>query len=596
MSKMYRDAVLEAKKLQELAEQNAKNKIIEAIAPQIKRLVEQELLDDEEYGDAESDADVEAEMMDDEMSAPADDLVSDVPLDVAPESAAAAPTEFSFEKDGKQVKVSVTVEGQSSKDDVLSISNSMLNKLGGSSYKLQKNSLGFLVASLKEAKTKQKRARIIKEIKKIQKRLIVMSEAGDKTSQQKLQALNLLLKENSTMKRRSRRNSRLNERAWWLLEQDDNEGGDDELDLGGDEEAEGGDEEVDAEAIQAAVEDLVDLLPDLEVSDAEEGDEDEEEEDDEMELELEADEMAKEQDKDETMEVDEMYFFEADEEDEADEMKKDEMKKEMKEADEEDEEDEKDKDEMVEISEAMLRREIARLRGARRRPASRRRRVSESRRRRRRLAEDAVDAADNFGGGDAQDEVFEVDENTLINALADELGPDLANIGGLPTDGSGESSYGGGEVEGEVVAERRRRMRNRRRVQESRRHRAAAQKMAQRVRLAERKAAAAKKELKESNLFNAKLLYVNKLMQSYDLNKKQQRAIVEALDNAKTLREAKLLYTSLTESLKKRRSRNGKSLNEGALRAGSASKSTRSSGAARSGVELDRWAILAGIK
>ena len=308
--------------------------------------------------------------------------------------------------------------------------------------------------------------------------------------------------------------------------------------------------------------------------------------------------MAKEQDKDETMEVDEMYFFEADDEDEADEMKKDEMKKEMKEAD--DEEDEKeDKDEMVEISEAMLRREIARLRGARRRPASRRRRVSESRRRnarRRRLAEEAVDAADNFGGGDAQDEVFEVDENTLINALADELGPDLANIGGLPTDGSGESSYGGGEVEGEVVAERRRRMRNRRRMQESRRERAAAQKLAQRVRLAERKAAAAKKELKESNLFNAKLLYVNKLMQSYDLNKKQQRAIVEALDNAKTLREAKLLYTSLTESLKKRRSRNGKSLNEGALRAGSASKSTRSSGAARSGVELDRWAILAGIK
>ena len=49
------------------------------------------------------------------------------------------------------------------------------------------------------------------------------------------------------------------------------------------------------------------------------------------------------------------------------------------------------------------------------------------------------------------------------------------------------------------------------------------------------KAAAAKKELRESNLFNAKLLYVNKLMQSYDLNAKQQRAIVEALDNMSLL-------------------------------------------------------------
>ena len=576
MSKMYRDAVLEAKKLQELAEQNAKNKIIEAIAPQIKRLVEQELLDDEEdFENMEDLGDLDAPGLEDEMSSPADDLVDDVPLDVAPEMSIAAPTEFSFEKDGKQVKVSVTVEGNKSSDETLSVSKNVMNRLGGGRYRMKKNSLGFLVASLKEAKTKQKRARILKEIKKIQTRLIVMSEAGDKTSQTKLQALKFLLKENDTMKRRSRRNSRLNERAWWLLEQDDLEGGEDELDLGGDEEGleeEGmeGEEEVDAEAIQSAVEDLVGLLPDLEVTSDEEGEEELGLEDEGGEEDLELD-------------VDEGYFFEMDDADDED----------------EDDKDKGEKEEMVEISEAMLRREIARLRGSKRRSAPRRRRVSESRRRqlarRRRLAEDAVDAADNFGGGEAQDEVFEVDEDTLINALADELGPDLKNVGGLPTDGSGESSYGGGQGNGDVVSERRRRMRSRRRVQESRRQRASSNKMAQRVRLAERKAAAAKKELKESNLFNAKLLYVNKLMQSYDLNTKQQRAIVEALDNAKTLREAKLLYTSLTESLKKRRSRNGKSLNEGALRAGSASKSTRSSGAARSGVELDRWAILAGI-
>ena len=96
------------------------------------------------------------------------------------------------------------------------------------------------------------------------------------------------------------------------------------------------------------------------------------------------------------------------------------------------------------------------------------------------------------------------------------------------------------------------------------------------------------------NLFNAKLLYVNKLMQNRNLTTKQQRAIVEALDNAKTLREAKLLYKSLSESLTRRT--RGNKLNEGSLRTlGSSSRSTRSAPPAPSGVEADRWAVLAGI-
>ena len=96
------------------------------------------------------------------------------------------------------------------------------------------------------------------------------------------------------------------------------------------------------------------------------------------------------------------------------------------------------------------------------------------------------------------------------------------------------------------------------------------------------------------NLFNAKLLYANKLMQNRNLTPKQQRAIVEALDNAKTLREAKLLYKSLTSSLRKRSS----SLNENrSLRTlGSASKSARSAQPITEGAgSVDRWAVLAGI-
>ena len=83
-----------------------------------------------------------------------------------------------------------------------------------------------------------------------------------------------------------------------------------------------------------------------------------------------------------------------------------------------------------------------------------------------------------------------------------------------------------------------------------------------------------REQLSELNLFNAKLLYVNKLMQNRGLSDKQLRTVVEALDAASTIREAKLLYTSLSESL----SRSAGSLSESSTRtAGGASRPTRSS-------------------
>jgi hypothetical protein len=139
---------------------------------------------------------------------------------------------------------------------------------------------------------------------------------------------------------------------------------------------------------------------------------------------------------------------------------------------------------------------------------------------------------------------------------------------------------------------------------EARRHRRTKQALNETKRIAARNARtarAAKAELKESNLFNAKLLFVTKLLQQHNLNSKQQRAIVEAMDNAKTQREAKLLFTSLNESLNKRQaqklqeSRKRQTLNES--RTTYSNRSLQSGQAARgNAVELDRWAVLAGIK
>jgi uncharacterized coiled-coil protein SlyX len=195
--------------------------------------------------------------------------------------------------------------------------------------------------------------------------------------------------------------------------------------------------------------------------------------------------------------------------------------------------------EVYEIDESTLRRELARL------------------------TEEAADEADQFGGGEAPmgDVFVDVDEEDLINALADELGSAAA----------------------EPTVESRRRTSSPARLREANRA----------IAVQNRTINELKKQLVEMNLFNAKLLYANKLMQNKNLSMKQQRSIVEALDNAKTIREAKLLFKGMSKSLVKK---GRKSLQESALlKAGSSSRATKTSQPATSDSDTARWAQLAGI-
>jgi len=59
-----------------------------------------------------------------------------------------------------------------------------------------------------------------------------------------------------------------------------------------------------------------------------------------------------------------------------------------------------------------------------------------------------------------------------------------------------------------------------------------------------------KSTINEVNLLNAKLLYTNKLFRSYDLNNDQKHKVVETLDRTKNVREVKLVFSTLAESLK----------------------------------------------
>ena len=191
------------------------------------------------------------------------------------------------------------------------------------------------------------------------------------------------------------------------------------------------------------------------------------------------------------------------------------------------------------------------------------------------------------------DVILEIDENMLkreiskMKALREGEAKDMA------------SHFGGGSVEGEVFVDGV--------VELNKLHeiKMKAAKVVRVNRMLERKLSQHKKALRqmkgqltEMNLFNAKLLYANKLMQNRDLSIKQQKNIVESLDGAKTLSEAKILFESLTKSLSSKTSTGNRRLSEGSLRRtrGSSSQSVKSAQTINENVALDRWATLAGIK
>ena len=102
-----------------------------------------------------------------------------------------------------------------------------------------------------------------------------------------------------------------------------------------------------------------------------------------------------------------------------------------------------------------------------------------------------------------------------------------------------------------------------------------------------------RKKLAETNLLNAKLLFTNKLLQTESLTARQKAQIIENLDAAETIREAKLVYESLSKALVKPR----KTVTEGRI-LGSSSQATRpaSTQTLNENTEAARWAKLAGIK
>jgi hypothetical protein len=549
---LYQDAIADARKLREMAEQSAKNKIIDAVTPRIRDLIESQLLGEDMHED-ELPAEGEEEVVVD-----LDSLTDEVPeMEMTSVDAGLPPMDIGSPSQGGETEVKVSPDGAISVDvgdvsiEVQSDDDSdedlvlgqeiaealaKIIKTRGNAGQLSEKvdtlekrwSLlrrGFMVAKATGTSSQRRKvARIYESLAReavTLRREVILTEHRQGSEALEKARIDLIIKEMKKMSGRNNRNifdflfeaegdepTEAHLDLDVVLEEDEEEGGDLEA-----AEEEVAPEDVDVDAASDALEDLgLALGLELEIGDDEEG----------------GDEMAGEEELD---------------------LGGEEM------------------EETYEIDEAALRRELRRMRA---------RRINEN---------DPVDGSgdSSFGGGNAGDEPFvDVDEDDLLNALADELGdsddPDVEAMSGDVGMPANES--------------RRRRARRARRSRTA--SRSSSRSMRKRLGEHKRAVAALKGQLTEMNLFNAKLLYANKLMQNRNLTAKQQRAIVEALDNAKTLREAKLLYKSLTTSLNKGTKR---SLSEGQVRrpVGSSSRSTRSAQPAKSGVEVDRWAVLAGL-
>ena len=101
-----------------------------------------------------------------------------------------------------------------------------------------------------------------------------------------------------------------------------------------------------------------------------------------------------------------------------------------------------------------------------------------------------------------------------------------------------------------------------------------------------------KGKINEVNLLNAKLLFSNKLFRNYAMNESQKMRVIENFDRASTIREVKLVYSTLAESMKVNKTKR-------IVKESTASAPTRSTAPKKILSEgnalASRWAKLAGL-
>ena len=191
--------------------------------------------------------------------------------------------------------------------------------------------------------------------------------------------------------------------------------------------------------------------------------------------------------------------------------------------------------------------------------------------------------ADNAGGksdNDADNE--ETDEEVDLNALLKELEME---------EGSYEENKDEEEMEEAKDEEGEESKENMHAKMEKMKEEHAAE-------IAEIKSQAAKLagKVNETNLINAKLLYLNKILHKHSLNEAQKVKVIAAFDKATTVKEAKIVFESLNEAFVVKTEKSKTNLKESlGFASKAAGNSTKREIITEADVQVARWQKLAGI-
>ena len=103
-------------------------------------------------------------------------------------------------------------------------------------------------------------------------------------------------------------------------------------------------------------------------------------------------------------------------------------------------------------------------------------------------------------------------------------------------------------------------------------------------------------KVNETNLINAKLLYLNKILNKHNLNEAQKVKVISAFDRASTVKEAKIVFESLNEAFVVKTQKSKTNLKESlGLASKAAGNSTKRDIITEADVQVARWQKLAGI-
>jgi hypothetical protein len=123
---------------------------------------------------------------------------------------------------------------------------------------------------------------------------------------------------------------------------------------------------------------------------------------------------------------------------------------------------------------------------------------------------------------------------------------------------------------------------------------------AQELQEIKRQAAVLAQKVNETNLINAKLLYLNKILRKYNLSEQQKLKVISAFDKAGTTREAKIVHESLDQAFSVKNDNTKGSLKESigfaSKAAGTSTKRVINEGViTNADAQVSRWQKLAGI-